>query len=162
MWNCGLLTGLFYIVWTTDAWIWSIRRAITKRRNWKKKWDKPVPVRLCPQHTSQRTAMRMNLDQIKGNMASNHLTHATPNQKYCFCSLFKSFPLFVMHFFPFYSFHSRFSLSNLFLRFVTLFFFFLHYLRALSYKTYWLLPSIHRNSSNPQHIRGQQKKRSKH
>ena len=78
----------------------------------------------------------------------------------------KSFPIFIMHFFPLYSFHLHFSpnysLPPIRYAFLPFCFFFgwggitVRLLRALSYKTYRRMSSNHHNNSNPPKICGQQ------
>lgn len=120
LWNCGLLTELLSIAWTTDAWIWNISGMITKRRNWK------TEKKTCPSATLSTTYIpngllygwtwawsvaiwRVTISHMARLIKSITFTHSC-----------KSFPLFIMHFFPLYSFHLRFSLITLFLLFVKL------------------------------------------
>jgi hypothetical protein len=98
LWNCGLLTGLLSIAWTTDAWIWNIGGMTTKRRNW-------TPEKNLSQCYSvhnvypERTALRLNLGLISNNMVSNHLIYGSLIKSITY-SILQIFPSFVMPFPP--------------------------------------------------------------
>jgi hypothetical protein len=66
---------------------------ITKRRNWKTEKNLSQCDSVHNIHP-KRTALRLNLGLISGNMVSNHLTHGMPNQKHYFYSHLQVFPSF--------------------------------------------------------------------